>query len=402
MAQLSVVWLCHFSNQEIKEYFNTPEVKEFAPWINILIELFKTRTEIDLHIVAPNVFTNTDSYFEKDGINYYFYKSTPIPNSNKYFRKIHSLLQFEYYTDYFWIKYKIKQIVNTIKPDIIHLHGAENPYYSAGILPLFNKYRILTTIQGFVRNSSQRSVYINKRVTIEELILKSSSHIGVRTEEMSKIALQLNPNATLHFHNYPIQYPKVVKTNIGHNESVDCIFFARITKDKGIEDLLKAISLVKEKNITVSLSVIGGVSRSYLLFLEKMCFELNILENVSFLGFFKTQEDIFKYAIQAKICVLPTYHDIIPGTIIESMLMKLPVIAYAVGGIPELNRNEETVILVEKLNIEELAAKILLSINNANLRIALAEKAYNNARDRFDNNKAVNDIVNAYIRIFEV
>ena len=65
--------------------------------------------------------------------------------------------------------------------------------------------------------------------------------------------------------------------------------------------------------------------------------------------------DVFKEAIKAKICVLPTYYDVIPGTIIESMFMKIPVVAYAVGGIPTLNDNVETVRLVDKYDINGLA-----------------------------------------------
>jgi hypothetical protein len=47
---MKVVWLCNFANQEIKEHFKTPQLNEFAPWINILIELFQSRKDFDLHI----------------------------------------------------------------------------------------------------------------------------------------------------------------------------------------------------------------------------------------------------------------------------------------------------------------------------------------------------------------
>ncbi len=71
--QLKVVWLCHFANQEMKDYFNTPNVNEMSPWINILIELIKGNTNIEVHIVAPNVFNNLDNNFKQENINYHFY-----------------------------------------------------------------------------------------------------------------------------------------------------------------------------------------------------------------------------------------------------------------------------------------------------------------------------------------
>jgi hypothetical protein len=35
--KIRVVWLCHFANQEMKDFFHTPHLKEMAPWINNLI-----------------------------------------------------------------------------------------------------------------------------------------------------------------------------------------------------------------------------------------------------------------------------------------------------------------------------------------------------------------------------
>jgi len=137
---VKVVWLCHFANQEMKDYFNTPHVNEFAPWINNLIALFTAQKEIKLHIVAPNVFTNKDHHTVIDGINYHFYKHIPIPGYIKLFKKAHSFLRFENITNFTFTKYKIQKIIDSIQPDLIHLHGAENPYYSAGFLKVADYY----------------------------------------------------------------------------------------------------------------------------------------------------------------------------------------------------------------------------------------------------------------------
>jgi len=398
---IRVVWLCHFVNQEMKDYFKTPKMNEMAPWINYLIELFKDRSEVELHIVAPNLFNNKDCNFKKGGISYHFYQIIPLPSSNIYIKGIYGLLKIDVRTNFYWIKHKILNCINQINPDLIHLHGAENPYYSAGILSLIDEYPTLTTVQGFIRNSSSKNYNLKMSIKIEETILKKSQHIGVRTDEMSRIVLEINPNATLHFHNYPIARPAVIKSNIGDEEPIDCLFFAYIYKEKGIEDLLTAISIIKTKYPNILLHVIGRTSNRYFSFLKTLCSKLNIEKNVQFVGFLPSQEDVYRHALQAKMCVLPTYHDIIPGTIIESMLMKLPVVAYAVGGIPELNNDNETVILVEKLNIKQLAEKIEYLLNNVEYRRELAEKAYKYACERFNNKNVVKDIIYSYNLILE-
>jgi len=78
------------------------------------------------------------------------------------------------------------------------------------------------------------------------------------------------------------------------------------------------------------------------------------------------------------------------------MYLKLPVIAYAVSSIPEINLSEERIVLVEKSNIAELAEKIIMLLNDNDMRLTLAEKAYCYAKERFNNDNIVRDIVYAY------
>ena len=148
---MKVVWLCHFANAEMTALFHTPQVKEMAPWISNLIALFKERKDIDLHIVAPNVFTNKKHYVKLRNVHYHFYQHrlSFIP------KKLHSFLRFESNTNFYFVKKRIERIIKNINPEIIHLHGAENPYYAVGILPLlkhfptFVQYKDLSETQAF-------------------------------------------------------------------------------------------------------------------------------------------------------------------------------------------------------------------------------------------------------------
>lgn len=399
--KIKVVWLCHFANQQMKEYFHTPELNEFAPWITLSIELFKKESHIELHIVSENIYNNKDAEFRIDNIHYHFFKYIPVPFYNKYFRKLHSLSRFDTATNFFWIKKKVEKIVKAINPDIVHLHGAENAFfYSSGILPILGKYPLLTTIQGFVRNSSSIDYQTKIRIKIEEQIIKGTTYFGIReTKEMESIVTSLNPNAKFFYHNYPISIPHVVKDNIGKDEPIDCIFFARVCKDKGIEDLLQAISLVKKKIPQINLSVVGGVDSQYMDVLGGIIKQLGIEENVKFYGYLPTQHDIHQLAYNAKVCVLPTYHDILPGTVLESMFMKLPVIAYAVGGLPELNKYEENLKLVELNKIENLAEIIIKLLNSIDERNQVSVKACIYVNKRFNNSEVVSSIIQSYNKI---
>ncbi len=398
-GKIKVVWLCHFANEEMKQHFGKLSVNNFAPWIDVLKNEAKELSAIELHIVAPNVYTNKNIYLFKDNVHYHFYQHIPILFIyNNFIRKAFNRTRYEYITDFHWIKRKVFRIINFIKPELIHLWGAENPYYSAGILPLIDRFPILLSIQGFIKQCTIRNAVIIKRIQIEDEIIKKTTHIGVCNENTANTVLEINHTANIFYHLYPYTIPSVSKNS---TSDFDIVFFARVTKEKGIEDLLYAVQMIKKTYSLISAKIIGGTTNSYMLHLKNLCKELEIEDNIEFMGFLPTQEDIYKIAVKAKVCVLPTHFDNLPGTIVESMFMKLPVIAYAVGGIPEINKTGENIILVEKLNINALASKVLFLLKENEYRNTLAEKAYNYAKTHFKNDVLMQELLKIYQKIIE-
>jgi glycosyltransferase involved in cell wall biosynthesis len=203
---------------------------------------------------------------------------------------------------------------------------------------------------------------------------------------------QFNPNAILHWHNYPL--PEIKPLYV--EKKFDIVFFAQVSKDKGIEDLLKAISIVKPHLPYLKVCIIGATSSSYSNFLMKMTTQLGVFENIYWAGFLDSQADVHRMASFSKISVLPTWHDILPGTIIESMLLKLPVVAYSVGGIPEINSGEEYISLVPQGDVNTLAKKILFLLTNPESLKSKSENSYKRAIVMFDNTKITGDLLNAY------
>jgi glycosyltransferase involved in cell wall biosynthesis len=112
-------------------------------------------------------------------------------------------------------------------------------------------------------------------------------------------------------------------------------------------------------------------------------------------------DDVHKMASCAKICVLPTYHDTIPGTIIESMFLKLPVVSYSTGGIPVVNANEECLALVDAGDVNGLAEKILWLLLNPDIREEYGKRAFYRAIEMFDNSLIAGDIISAYNKVIE-
>lgn len=394
-----VVWLCHFANEEINNYFGT-NTKEFAPWMSELIKLFENNEIIELHIVAPNVFNNKNHSFTLGGIHYHFFKFSPFWFDFRYFE----IYRIGYFTGFYHSSKYATKIIEDINPDLIHLHGAENPYYSSVILKYFSQYPCFTTIQGFAKNTKKRKFVFNyfrkRRCAIENTIIEKSKYIGVRTDEMAEELKSINPNAKLCWHNYPINIP-VLKDYESNEKEYDIAFYARVCQDKGIEDLLVALQLIKYKLKTITLVIIGFGSPGYIQHLKQKVKDLNLSENVTFAGFQQKQEDAYKILSACKLYVLPTYHDIIPGTLIEAMFLMIPSITYSVGGIPSLNKEREAVVLVEKGNIEQLADSITQVLVNKAYATTLSENGYLAVATRFNNDLICPELIKFYERCLQ-
>lgn len=392
--KLKIVWLCWFANDEISTHFGNIKIKEFAPWINNLIKIFEKKDDIDLHIVAPNVFSNCNVFFQINNIQYHFYKHNYILPY-----RVYNKLRINDKSNFYFIKRKIQKIIHKIDPDLIHLHGAENPIYSAGILKLFNKYPCFTTIQGFISLDEQANNPTNKkRKSIELKILKNNLYFGVRTKDMCNYISTINEHAHFFWHHYPFTRPQIVEeTNV--KKDFDCAFFGRVASENGVDDLLKAIAIVKQTKKDISLIIVGPFGKTYREYLDSICLNLDIIDNVRFTGFLPKQQDAFKNVIRAQMDVLPTKYDIIPGSILECMFMGVPVISYAVGGIPELNNDRQSVVLVEKGNIKLLAENILFMLHNISFREMIKSNAKITVEPFYDYGMIYSDLLNIYNKL---
>jgi glycosyltransferase involved in cell wall biosynthesis len=373
-TKIKVVLLCHFTNKEIQAKLNPRKnLGEFAPWIPMFASIFENQEMVDLTIISPHEYITGVHSFTLRGVNYYFYNAhMPIIG-----RHWPGFFKWDLISKFLYNKFITRSLINKIKPELIHLFGAENDYYSSTLLQFKNKYPVLISIQGFIyKSSTTLNRVIESRINTEFKIITNFNNHAIHTKTLGDEVLNLNSKAKLFHVNYPIKYPNYMEMD----KKYDIVFFARISKDKGIGDLIQALAIIKIKKIDISLCVIGGGSLDQW---KEFAVEQGVSENIYWAGFLPTQADVHEMASQSKISVLPTYHDMISGTILESLFLKLPVVAYNVGSIHEVNAQEEIISLVEKLDIEGLAKAIEYLLDNPEIAQEIAEKGYNRAHEMF-------------------
>lgn len=397
MPKMKVIWLCSFENDEVAQLAGFKSGTLCSPWINELISLFRNKNDINLSIIAPNYFNNKYQYFKLNNIDLHLFKYRPffLPKRAYNLNYNFNLTQKS-----------VGKIIERIKPDLIHLHGSENPLYSTGVIPLIKKYPVLVTIQGFICLSSKPSNFIKQyirwnRIRIEKVINSKASFFTIASDDVLNTLNTFNSNAKIYRDHYPTTKPEILATDFP-NKTYDIVYYARISKDKGIEDLLDALRIIRNSRPTIKAIIIGNGNETYIKYIQEKIIEFNLTENIAYVGFLPLQQDVYKLATQSRLYVLPTHFDGLPGSLREAMFMKLPVVAYAVGGIPSFNFEKECITLVEKRNIIELVEKIKLVLDDTERTNRLVENAYELITNKYDNNKIYKNILSIYNDILSI
>ena len=416
--KITVVWLCHFSNPKVRSNLTlssgfiekhlrkilNKELKppcDFASWVSMWIEGFEMIEGIDLHIVSPHQrMKKKVEEFAVRGIQYHFFK----PQGYSYIARAKKKIFPNRNPVYHINRKRIKNLIGKIKPDLVNLIGAENPYYSIGALDVKN-IPLLITLQTVysdpdVENSKEfNNIYLSysqKRKNLELQIFKSTNYFGTGGLKYHDLVKAYNSNAYVFQVNFPSRIPDVENS---HEKQFDFVYFGKIVSHKGAEDVVRALAIVKDEKEDVTLNMAGSCNPEYKTHLLKIIKYLGLEDNVCFTDYFPLQKDFFTQLTKSTVVVLPVKYDIIPSTVREAITLKLPIVTNITSGTPWLNKDSEAVILTEVGNIEMLAKNMKKVLFDEQLQQTLVDNAMKLYEKEFSPNKIVLGLVNDYYAI---
>ena len=129
------------------------------------------------------------------------------------------------------------------------------------------------------------------------------------------------------------------------------LFLARVEKEKGVYEALDAYRLLKEKYPHVTMTFAGDGSE--LENVKRYVKEKGIAD-VEFPGFVRGEEKrrVFQ---EGDVYLFPTYHEGMPGSVLEAMGYGLPVITRTVGGLPDFFEHGKMGFITESLDASVFA-----------------------------------------------
>ncbi|MEM4640997.1 MAG: glycosyltransferase family 4 protein [Candidatus Pacearchaeota archaeon] len=336
----------------------------------------------------------------------------------QYYSKMYPDGKFKYAISRFWNIYarkKMKEIIKIEDPDIIHFHNVFSRLSPSVIFEATKHKPTVITIHD-TRFDCPNFMYLDKNFNVcnrtfgfkcllmqdvplhiffyqylrnflyRKALEKVDAIITLNEFVKNKLKLLIKNKdifVQLLFVPYSPNILKIKRENF-------ILFVGRIEHYKGLEYLIKAMSIVN-KHFDVHLVVAGdGKERKKM---ENLANEINV--NIKFLGKV-THNKILELYKKACIVCVPSLMDNSPLVVYEAMSCGAPIIASNVGGIRDLINNNTDGLLVKPKNSKEIAEKIMLLLHNKKLREKIGNNAQKKAKKEFNKEKHVNKILEIY------
>lgn len=157
-------------------------------------------------------------------------------------------------------------------------------------------------------------------------------------------------------------------------DRVRILFVGHINEYKGVDILISATDeIVRRGYRKITVELIGGGSPRVV---KKFKEKVRRRELEKYIIFEGIREDVPSRLRKADIFVLPSRLEGLPTTVLEALVMGVPVIASNVGGIPDIIRNGKNGLLVSPEKKERLSQAIMRLIDEEGLRKRLILEGY--------------------------
>lgn len=174
-----------------------------------------------------------------------------------------------------------------------------------------------------------------------------------------------------------------------NSKLVGCV--ANLRPVKGHQYLIDAAAQVIKEIPNAHFVLIGeGELRNDI---QSQAQQLGIADHVHLMGY---RADAPKLQTAFDLSVLSSLHEGLPNSVMEAMAARVPVVATAVGGVPELIIDGETGYLARPVDAQNLALNITTALLDERGSAAIAARGHYFVTNKFGMHRMVNEVENLY------
>ena len=407
---MKVLW---FANTPCNadEYFNN-ELKSTGGWLKSLDK--EIQNYVDLHIAFYHNKEQQSFKYDKTTYHPIYVQRTVIKKIyDRFFNHVIDEEHRELYID----------IIEKVKPDIIHIHGTENSF--GCVIPFIN-IPVVVSIQGIITVSlhkyfsgfdkdllkltqARKSNFFlresfcsnfkrfRKMAFIEQKNLLYTKFIIGRTDWDRRVTQVLAPQSRYFYVSEILRDFFYKKKWQVHNRTHVVLHTTNSnTYYKGFETLCLALYELNKLGVDCEWNVAGIMSTDLIVKTTKIKLGnkyplrgLNLLGNLN-------QYDLASRLLDSDIYVMTSHIENSPNNLCEAMMLGMPCISTFVGGSGSLMKDKESGLLIQNGDPWSLAGAILELVQNKELAISYAQNARREALDRHDQTKIIRNLIDVY------
>ena len=359
----------------------------------------QAKTGLDVTICTTNtdypagvITQNTNKLIQVDGVNVIYHRA--------YGPLLHSISMWH------WLRKEIASF------DIVHIHGLyRHPVSAAARIAKKHGVPYIIRTQGsldpFIYAQSKKSLWLKRlhERCFDFPNLNKASALHFTTEEEQELVSPLNfespgvviPNGLDWGVYEELPDRGAFRRSLGIGETDPLILFlGRLNFKKGLDHLIPAFALVREKLPKAQLAVVGPDNDGFASQIKSWCAQYNVEENVTFVDFL--QQDAKKQAfVDADVFALTSYAENFGVTVAESMACGTPVVIS-----DRVNLWREVLTagagLVPELDKASIAEALLVLIQDANLAKEMGRNGRVVAEQQFAWQAILSDLEAVYRR----
>lgn len=293
---------------------------------------------------------------------------------------------------------ELRSVVERCAPDVLQTHSVKS-HLLLRLSGLGRRYPWVAFHHGYTTPDAKMRLYNQ----LDRLSLPSAAHVvtvcGPFAERLARVGVRRERISVLHNSVAPAVAPgeevtRALGVKLGLDEDERVILsVGRLSQEKGHADLVAALDHLRRlaPGLNFRLVLVGdGPERTRL---EADAIARGLSDRIVFAGH---HADVRPFYALADVLVLPSYSEGSPNVLLEAMAAGLPVVATAVGGVPEIVAHEESALLIAPRDEHAMATAVARILSDAPLARGLAAKALELAAERFSPEAYARSVLEIY------